>query len=55
MIKTDRKTGAGGVAGAGSVILCWLIHDVGGVDVPPEVAAALTVLLSGVVSHVVTQ
>jgi hypothetical protein len=39
-----RKVAAGGVAGAATVILVWLA-GMFGLEMPPEVAAALTVLL----------
>lgn len=38
------KVLAGGVAGAASVVLVWLV-SLFGLQVPPEVAAAVTVLL----------
>lgn len=39
------KVAAGGAAGALTVVLVWLLGALG-VDMPPEVASALTVLLS---------
>lgn len=37
----DRKVGAGALAGAVTTIVVWGV-GLGGVDVPPEVAAAAT-------------
>lgn len=42
----DNKVAAGGVAGAVTIILVWLLNTAAGVDVPPEVASALTTVLS---------
>lgn len=39
------KVAAGGAAGALTVVLVWILGALG-VDMPPEVASALTVLLS---------
>jgi hypothetical protein len=39
------KVSAAGAAGAGSVVLCWLL-SLFGVDVPAPVAAALATLLA---------
>ena len=48
------KVAAGGIAGAQTVLVVWilgLLH----VPVPPEVASALTVLISFVTSYFVRQ
>ena len=39
------KVAAAGIAGAASIVLVWLL-GLTGVEVPPEVAAAFTALLS---------
>lgn len=39
-----KKVVAGAVAGSATVVIVWLLGQFG-VDVPPEVASALTVLL----------
>jgi hypothetical protein len=41
----DPKVQAGAAAGAASVVLVWVLGLLG-VDTPPEVASAITVLLS---------
>ena len=43
-MKPDRKVAAGGLAGALSVLLVWFMN-LGGVDVPAEVASALTTII----------
>lgn len=40
----EPKVLAGGVAGALTVVLVWVLGAVG-VDMPPEVASAVTVLI----------
>lgn len=40
------KVIAGTIAGAATVVIVWLLHQFAGVDLPAEVAAALTVLLT---------
>lgn len=40
------KVAAGGAAGALSVILLWMLSEFGGIQVPGDVAAAFTLLLS---------
>lgn len=45
MTPVNPKVKAGGVAGAATVLLVWAAGQAG-VDVPPEVASAVTVLLS---------
>lgn len=46
-----HKVRAGGLAGATTVILVWLL-EYAGVSVPAEVASAITVLLSFGASYV---
>jgi hypothetical protein len=45
MLPLNPKVAAGGIAGALTVILVWLL-GMGGVDVPAEVASAITVVIS---------
>lgn len=42
----NPKVAAGGVAGAVTIILVWILNTGAGVDVPPEVASAITTVLS---------
>jgi putative flippase GtrA len=51
-MKPDRKVAAGGLAGALSIIVVWLM-SLGGVDVPGEVAAAFTTILGFVTAYFV--
>jgi putative flippase GtrA len=46
----QRKVVAGGATGALSSIVVWLLQQQG-VDVPPEIAVAITTLLSFIVSY----
>jgi len=48
----QRKVVAGGATGALSSIVVWLLQQQG-IDVPPEIAVAITTLLSFVVSYLV--
>ena len=53
-IAPTTKVAAGGVAGAIAVLVVWilgLLH----VTVPPEVASALTVIMSFITSYLVKQ
>ena len=43
-MKPTRKVGMGGVAGAATVVLVWVLGLLG-VPVPVEVASAMTVLI----------
>ncbi len=52
MKSIERKVGAGGLAGALSVILVWIISEVGA-DIPGEVASAITTVLTFVTAWVV--
>lgn len=42
----QRKVQAGGLGGAVTVVLVWGLNTLAGVDVPPEVASAFTVIIS---------
>jgi hypothetical protein len=41
-----RKVAAGGVAGALTTIIVWILSVAFKIDIPPEIAAAITVVLS---------
>lgn len=43
--KPTKKVAAAGSAGAASIVLVWLLGQAG-VDVPAEVASAITVLIA---------
>lgn len=49
--KPNSKVTAGAIAGAVTTILVWLAGTYGGVEVPPEVASAVTVLVTLLVSY----
>jgi len=40
------KVAAAGIAGAATTILIWILNSLMGVEVPPEVAAAITTILA---------
>jgi hypothetical protein len=46
----EKKVTAAAVAGAIATILVWILH-VAGVDMPPEVSAALTTVLAAVAGY----
>lgn len=54
MAQTDwkpyDKVAAGGVAGAATIVLVWLL-GLAGVDMPPEVASAATALLGWLAAY----
>lgn len=52
-MSSSRKANYGGLAGALSVVLVWLVHSVYEVKIPPEVASAITTIL-GVLIYIVT-
>lgn len=41
-----RKVKLSALAGAGTVILAWLVEDFGGMKIPGAVSSALTTLIS---------
>jgi len=49
--KPIRKVSAGALAGAGTTLFIWLVKSAWSVDVPAEVASALTVILTFGVSY----
>ena len=50
----NRKVGVGALAGAATAILIWII-GMKGVAVPPEVAVAITVILTFGVSYFIPE
>ena len=50
-----RKVVAGGIAGAGSIVLVWALNSTmfKGNPMPPEVASAMTTVLSALASYFV--
>jgi putative flippase GtrA len=48
-----RKVAAGGAAGAVTVILVWIASAAFKVDIPPEVASAITVVISFVAGYLI--
>lgn len=48
-----RKVAAGGIAGAITVVLVWIASAVFKVDIPPEVASAITVIVGFIVAYLV--
>ena len=50
-----RKVTAGALAGALSVAIVWAVKEFTGTEIPPEVASALTTILSLGTSYVVTE
>lgn len=50
-----RKVGSGALAGAVTVIVLWIINTATGVEVPPEVASAITFLLMFAASYFVPE
>lgn len=50
-MNVNPKVQAAGWAGAATIILVWVLGQVG-VDVPPEVASAITTLVATVAGYV---
>ena len=40
----SNKFFGAGIAGAATIVIVWLVHQWGHVDVPPEVASAFTTI-----------
>ena len=45
-LNINPKVAAGGLAGSVVVVLLWALKEYGGVTVPPEIAAEITVIAS---------
>jgi putative flippase GtrA len=50
-----RKVTAGALAGAMSVILIWILHTWMEIEIPPEVASAITVVMTFATSYIVAE
>ena len=48
----NRKVGAGGLAGALSIVLVWLLSQMG-YSLPPEVSSGLTTIVTFITSYFV--
>jgi putative flippase GtrA len=48
-----RKVAAGGIAGAITVLLVWIASAAFRINIPPEVASAITVIVAFIVSYLV--
>ena len=46
----EKKVTAAALAGAVATILVWILH-LTGIDIPPEVAAAITTILAAVAGY----
>lgn len=42
----QRKVQAGGLGGAVTVVLVWLLGALANIDIPPEVASAFTTIIA---------
>lgn len=49
------KVIAGTLGGAASTIFLWLLSYYGGIDLPPEVAAAVTTIIAAIVAYLVPE
>jgi uncharacterized membrane-anchored protein len=49
------KVGSGAIAGAIVVILIWLVETFTSVDIPPEIAAALTTIITFATSYLIRE
>jgi len=45
--KQERKVIQGSMAGAITIVLVWLLHQMFNIDIPTSVAQSLTVIFSG--------
>ena len=52
-MKPDRKVAAGGIAGALSMILTWVVEVSAGIEIPTHIAQSITVVIAFVVSYYV--
>lgn len=51
----QRKVQAGGLGGAVTVVIVWLLGAIANVDVPAEVASAFTVIISTGLAYAVKE
>lgn len=52
-MKPDRKVAAGGIAGALSMIVTWMVEESTGVEIPTHIAQSITVVIAFAVSYYV--
>lgn len=53
--KPTRKVAVGGAAGALATIICWASSAFGGVEIPAEIAVAITALVTFALQYVVPE
>lgn len=51
----NRKVAVGALAGAVTVVLVWAVRQWGKVEIPPEVASAVTTIFTFGVSYMVPE
>lgn len=49
----NRKVVAGGLAGSLTAIMVWLAPNITEVEIPPEIAASITTIVTALVSYFV--
>jgi putative flippase GtrA len=49
----SRKVTAGGLAGALSIIVVWIVNQSTGTNIPPQVASAITTILTFLASYMI--
>lgn len=52
-LKPARKVWVGGLVGAITTIVVWVIEQIGGITVPGAIAVAISTLLTAIVSYIV--
>ena len=51
----NRKVGSSALAGGLSIIMVWALKEWGHVDMPPEVASGVTVVISFITGYLVPE
>lgn len=51
----NRKVSAGALAGALSVVVVWVLGEYAEVEIPPEVASAITTVFTFIVAYFVPE
>lgn len=51
MTRPDKKITVGGLVGSIVTICAWMVHEIGGLHIPPGVEGAFVVLLTFIVSY----
>jgi hypothetical protein len=54
-VKPTRKVAVGGAAGALATIICWASSAFGGVEIPAEIAVAITALVTFALQYVISE